>query len=263
MISSLHIMRYALLSGARDYASIYTWKTWLGGWLVRVLAQVAFFAFIGRLLSTPNQTSFLLVGNAVMLAAMEGIFAMNMVGWERSAGTLPLLAASPTNPVLILSSRGAYLIADGSVSALAALFLLGPVFQLPLPWPGALLVIPLTVLTGASAYFLGTFFGGITLGFRSAKDLIVNVGIVSIMALCGVNVPLSFYPEPLAWVARCLPPTNGLQAIRAALDGDYRTAGLHAIAEAMVGAGWLVLCALTFRRFISRGRRNGSLEFAT
>ena len=39
-MGTLRIIRYAFLSGARDYGSIYTWKTWLGGWFLRVLAQV-------------------------------------------------------------------------------------------------------------------------------------------------------------------------------------------------------------------------------
>lgn len=262
-MTTLRIMRYALLSGAYDYGSIYTWRTWLGGWFVRVLAQVTFFALIGRLLAAETQTWFLLVGNAVMLAAMEGMFALNMVSWERNAGTLPLLAASPTRPVVVLASRGVYLIADGSVSALGALFVLGPVFGLPLPWPRTLLVIPLTVLVGASAYCLGTFLGGVVLGYRNVNSLIVNVGLVGIMALCGVNVPLESYPTPVAWVSRCLPVTHGLLAIRDVLAGNLAAAGRQALLEAVVAACWLSLCLLTFHWFVLRGRRNGSLEYAT
>lgn len=256
-------MRYAVYSGAVDYLSIYTWRSWLGGWFVRVLAQVTFFALIGRLLGTQQQVWFLLVGNAVMLAAMEGIFALNMVGWERGTGTLALLAASPTSPVVVLASRGAYLVADGTASALGALVVLAPVFHLPLPWPSALLVAPLTVLIGLSAYALGTFLGGLIIGFRSVNSIVVNVGIVVLMALCGVNVPLDAYPGPVLWISHCLPITNGLLAVRDVLAGDIGGAGLHALAEAGVAAGWFGLCVLTFGRFVQRGRRTGSLEYAT
>jgi ABC-2 type transport system permease protein len=263
MMGTLRIVRYSVQSGAIDYMSIYTWKSWLGGWLVRVFSQVTFFALIGRLLGTNQQIWFLLVGNAIMIAAMEGVFALNMVGWERSTGTLPLLAASPTSPVLVLASHGVYLIADGTVSALGALFVLGPVFGLPLPWPRVLLVIPLTILVGVSAYSLGTFLGGVVLGFRSVNDLVVNVGIVALMALCGVNVPLNAYPEPVAWVSRFLPITHGLIAVRDVLAGNLGGAGLQALAEAGVAGGWLWLCVLTFGWFVKRGRGNGSLEYAT
>jgi ABC-2 type transport system permease protein len=262
-VTTVRIMRYAFLSGARDYGSIYTWKTWLGGWFLRVLAQVTFFALIGRLLRSDEQTWFLLVGNAVMLAAMGGVWALNMVAWERNAGTLPLLVASPTSPVVVLASRGTYLIGDGVVSALGALFLLGPLFGLPMPWPRILLVVPLTVLVAASAYCFGTFLGGVLLGFRSLNGLVANVGLVTVMTLCGVNVPLAAYPTPIAWVSRFLPLTHGLIAVRDVLGGRLGAAAIQALAEAAVGAGWLGACLLTFGWFIRRGRRDGSLEYAT
>src|SRR6266508_1403678 len=222
LMNTLQVMRYAFLSGARDYGSIYTWKTWLGGWFLRVLAQVTFFALLGRLLRSDEQTWFLLVGNATMLAAMEGVWALNMVSWERNTGTLPLLVASPTSPVVVLASRGTYLIGDGVVSALGALFLIGPL-----------------------------------------DGLVANVGLVTVMTLCGVNVPLSAYPTPVAWVSRFLPLTHGLIAVRDVLDGRLGAAALQALAEAAVGAGWLGVCLLTFGWFIGRGRRDGSLEYAT
>ena len=33
--STLTIMRYAFRAGLADYRSMYTWKSWLAGWLVR------------------------------------------------------------------------------------------------------------------------------------------------------------------------------------------------------------------------------------
>jgi ABC-2 type transport system permease protein len=109
----LRVARHAVRSGFQDYQIIYTWKTWLAGWYVRVLAQVIFFALIGRLLGSDAQTHFLLVGNAAMLAAMAGIWGgINMTGWERGTGTLPLLVASPSSPVIVFASRGLYLVAN-------------------------------------------------------------------------------------------------------------------------------------------------------
>jgi ABC-2 type transport system permease protein len=262
-MSTLRIMKYALLSGMRDYGSIYTWKTWLAGWYLRVLAQVVFFALIGRLMRSDQQTWFLLVGNAVMLAAMEGVWALNMVGWEREVGSLPLLVASPSSPVIVFASRGTYLIGDGVLSALGALFVAGPLFHLPLPWPRILLVVPLTMLVGASAYCFGTFLGGVLLRARQLGLLVSNVGLVTLMTLCGVNVPLNFYPAPVYWVSQLLPLTHGLVAIRDVLAGNLGTAAGQAGLEVLVGAGWLGLCLATFGRFVSHGRRDGSIEYAT
>jgi len=263
-VTTLRILWYACLSGMQDYKTIYTWRSWLLGWYLRILAQVVFFALIGRLLRSDAQVEFLLIGNAIMVAAQEGIWALNLVLWDRASGTLQLLVASPSSPVVVLAGRGAYLIADGLASAIGALFVVGPLFHLDLPWPQVLLVVPLTLLVGASTYCLGTFLAGVIVRWREGNVIVANLGIAAAMTVCGVNVPLAFYPEPLEWVARCLPLTHGLLAIRGVVDGAgagliAREAGL----EALVGLAWLALALVTFGRFVTHGRRDGSLEFAT
>lgn len=263
-MTTLRVLRYAFVAGMRDYAVIYTWKSWLAGWYLRIVAQVAFFALIGDLLDSEAKTEFLLVGNAIVVAASEGIWALNVALWERQAGTLPLLLASPTTPVLVFASRGSYMVADGLAASLGALFLVGPLFGISFPWPEVLLVVPLTLLVGLSSYFVGTFLAGLIIRWREGNIVIANVGIVVVMTLCGVNVPLSFYPEPVEWVSQVLPLTHGLLAIRGVLDGAGTALVLRETAlESVVALGWLALCIATFGRFVSRGRVDGSLEFAS
>ena len=151
---------------------------------------------------------------------------------------------------------------DGALSAVLALFIAGPLFGLHLPWPRVLAVIPLTGLVALSAYCLATFLAGIVFRFREVNGLVVNTTYVALMAACGVNVPLSYYPTAVAWLSHFLPLTNGLLAIRAVFDGA--TAGAifgHAALEVAVGAGWMTLALLTFNRLASRGRIDGSLDY--
>lgn len=259
---TLRSIRYALLSGWHDYAAVYTWQLWLGGWFVRALAQVSFFALIGRLLKSEQQaTDFLLIGNAIVLTAMQALLAVHVISWERVTGTLPLHAVSPTNPVLILASRGLYLIVDGSASALGALFLLAPVFNVPLPWPRALLVIPLTVLVAASSYSLGVFLGLIGLVYRSTINVLVNFGQIAIMTLCGVDVALNDLPGAVRWISEFLPLTHGLLAIHDVLANHGAGVAGQALLEAAVGIGWLGVCLVSFRWFVRRARRKGTLEY--
>ena len=75
-------------------------------------------------------------------------------------------------------------------------------------------------------------------------------------------MPLAAYPAPVAVVAQFLPLTHGLVAIRSVLAGDLGPVLPQAALEAAVGLGWLGLCLATFSRFLRRGRRDGSLEFA-
>lgn len=261
----VRIVRYAFWSGFQDYQSIYTWKTWLGGWYVRVLAQVTFFALIGKLLGSRAQEHFLLVGNAALLAAMAGIWGgVNMTRWERNTGTLPLLVASPSSPVLVFTSRGLYMTVDGLISSLGALLVAGLMFDLAFPWPRVLLVVPVTALIAVSGYAFAVVLGGLIFAKRELGNITVMTTITAMMALCGVNVPLSVYPGVLQVVARILPLTNGLQAIRGLLGGAPPSTVLaHVGAEALVFAGWSLVALATFDRLVDRGRHDGSIEFAT
>ena len=82
------------------------------------------------------------------------------------------------------------------------------------------------------------------------------------MTACGVNVPLSYYPRALEWIAHFLPLTNGLLAIRGIFDGAGSGAILgHVALEAAVGLGWMALAMLSFDRLASRGRLDGSLDY--
>jgi ABC-2 type transport system permease protein len=83
------------------------------------------------------------------------------------------------------------------------------------------------------------------------------------MALCGVNVPVSFYPTWLEWIVRCLPLTNGLEAIRGVVTGaPWSSIAGHAGAELLVGSVWFSLALATFGVFMRAGQRDGSLEYA-
>jgi ABC-2 type transport system permease protein len=260
----LRVAWYALVSGANDYWAIWSAKSWLFGLQLRIFSQVSFFALIGKLLRSDEQAHFFLVGNAVIVAAMGALFAMNMTTAERANGTLSLLLASPTKPVVVFASRGLYVTADGMLNGLLGLFIAGPLFGLHLPWPRILAVVPLTVLAGLSAYCFSTVLAGVVIRHREITGLAVNATIVTLMALCGVNVPVSFYPAWLEWISRCLPVTNGLVAIRSVIDGDaWSTIAAHAGVEVLVAGGWFALALVTFGRFMAKGQRDGSLEYAS
>ena len=262
-MSTPTIMRYAFRAGLADYRSMYTWKSWVAGWLVRVLAQVAFFAFIGSRLGDDDQaTYYLLVGNALAVAAVTGVFSLNTTSGERWAGTLSLLVASPSSPVVVFGSKGSYLAVDGTLSALSALFIVGPLFGMDLPWPEILLVIPLTGLVAYSCYCFGTFLAGIVFRYRNINSFVVLTSYMTIMALCGVNVPLDYFPTVLEWLSRFLPLTNGLLAIREIFEGGSAAAVLgYAALEALVAVGWMTAALLSFNRLASKGREDGSLDF--
>ena len=262
LATTANIMHHAFRAGLADYREMFTWKSWVAGWMVRVIAQVSFFALLGERIGNEQTTYYLLIGNAILVAALTGVFSLNMTSAERWTGTLPLLVASPSSPVIVFSARGSYLAVDGALSALAALFVAGGIFGMDLPWPRVLAVVPLTAVVALASFCFGTFLAGIVFRFRSINSLVVMTTQVTLMAACGINVPFSYYPDALEWFSRLLPVTNGLLAIRGVFDGASAATILgDAALEAAVGVGWMTIALASFNQLASRGRRDGSLDY--
>jgi ABC-2 type transport system permease protein len=114
-----------------------------------------------------------------------------------------------------------------------------------------------------STYALGTFLGGLVLRAMSTRNLVANITTGTMLAVCGVNVPVEYFPDPVSWFAHLLPVTHGLEAIRDLLAGAGPSEILPNVGlELLVGAGWFGLALLTFNRLAENGRRDGSIEFA-
>ena len=125
-----------------------------------------------------------------------------------------------------------------------------------------LLVLPLTAVVAISSYCFGTLLAGLVFRYREISSLVVNTTYVALMAACGVNVPLSYYPRAIEWLSHFLPLTNGLLAIRGVLAGTGAgTIAGHVGLEAAVGVGWMALAMLSFDRLAARGRLDGSLDY--
>ena len=260
----LRILRYAALSGFQDFGSTWTIWTWAFGLFLRMMTQVAFFASIGRLLGSDDQVEYLFIGNAVAAAAIGCLTAATATTWERGAGTLPLLVASPTSPLLVLMGRSTFFIANGLAFSLGALVLLPPLFDVSIPWARFPAVFALVTLTAVTSYFAATFLGGLVLNATSARRTVPQVARMVMLAFCGVSVPRSVFPVPVRRIAGLLPVTHGLDAVRGLLANAPATAVFRDIGlEVLVGAGWLALSLLTFQRLADAGRRDGSIVFSS
>jgi ABC-2 type transport system permease protein len=262
--NTLTVLRYAAATGFADFGVMFTWRTWTLGWLSRVLCQVAFFAMIGRLLDSPDVVRYLLIGNAVLIAVVESAFVVASTTWERRAGTLPLLIAAPTSPVVVFCGRSVQWLASGTASASIALLVLAPVFGISLPMPQALLAVPLIGLVSVSAYCFGLVLAGVVLRAMELRNVVGNVIWMGIALLAGVQVPVTFWPGWAQAVSQVLPATtHGLAAIRDLLgSGPLGPVAVRALLELAVALGWLSVAALTFRHLAEQGRRNGAIEFA-
>lgn len=257
------VLRASTANARADLAAIYTWRSWLGGWLLRVLAQVVFFALIGDLVGSRETTHYLVVGNSVALVMVEAMMVVASTAWERGAGTFPLLVAAPGRLELVFVGRSVQWLLDGTVCSVIAFFAIGSLFGVPLHYPGALLVIPVIALIGMSTYGLGLFVAALALKAVTIRNVASNVTYLGLMAITGVQVPLSFWPGWVQVVADGLPVTHGLAAVRLIVAaGPLGPALQQCLWEGVVGACWLAVAMVSFRRLAESGRRNGSLEFS-
>lgn len=263
MRSQARIARHAAVAAFAELAEIYTWRTWTFGWFARLLFQVTFFSLIGTLLGDPLQVRYLLVGNAVVLVALEAtIVILTSVG-ERRSGTLPLLVAAPASHVTVFLGRGLHWLATGMVSSHLAFLLLATAFGVALPGWRTLLVIPCIALVGVAAYSYGSCLAAVVLRVMEARWVALNASYLTLMAICGVNVPTSFWPSWVQALSAVLPVTHGLQAVRGVLAGAplADVARLMAL-EGAVAVAWLVLAVVALGRLAEAGRHDGSIEFA-
>lgn len=261
LVDGVRVVQHSLAIGLADYGTIYTPRTWTFGWLMRMSAQMIFYALIGRLLDSEATVRFLLIGNVSFLAATSAFFVIQSSTWERRTGTLPLLVAAPAPLFLTFTGRSVQWIGEGVLTATGALVVAGPLFGV---WPGWRLagLIPLFMVIALSSYGMGLFLGAVVLRFPESRNLWFNVVIGVMAIICGVNVPVSFFPSWVEAVAQAIPLTHGLEAIRGLVDGDGAVAVPISLCLA-VGAIWAILAAMTFERLAQHDRRAGTIEFGT
>ncbi|MBA3417869.1 MAG: ABC transporter permease [Geodermatophilaceae bacterium] len=258
------IVGYSAANALADFRATYSVKTWTFGWLGRVVSQVIFFALIGRLLDSPEAAAYLLVGNAVMIAALEAMMVVASTTWERRAGTLPLLIAAPSPLAPVFVGRSLQWLPSGVATALIALFVAGPLFGVTWSLGEGLVVALLVVVVAVTTYCFGLFLAALVLRAMEWRNIISNVAYLTMMAICGVMVPVSFWPSWVQGVAQALPLTHGLRAVRrVAADGVGSPIVLDCLLAIGIAALWLALAAGALRWLAEQGRRDGSIEFAS
>ncbi|MER5750816.1 ABC transporter permease [Streptomyces sp. NPDC002088] len=249
--------------GFREFSTFYTWRAWVFGWFLRLVAQVVFFGSIGLLVESPERIRYMVIGNAAAVVCIEALAVITCTVRERALGTLALQVAAPADYSITYLGRGIYCLIVGIVSSTSVLFVAAAVFGIHLPFPGLLLVPALMLVTGASAYALGIAIGAVVMRFPALQFLALNLAYLSLMTFCGVNVPVSYWSTPVSTVAQVLPLTHGLDALRLALSSGNTPDVLSSVGqEIVVGAFWLLAGILLLKQAVAGERRRGTIELS-
>jgi ABC-2 type transport system permease protein len=232
---------------------MFTWKSWLFGWVLRLVAQVAFFASMGRLLGVPGSQDYLALGNAALLGPLGALGVVSTVAAERRAGTLVLLVLSRAAALPVLAARGLYWAFDAVLTATLATALLPVIAGTAVPFAALPGIFCLEVLGTVSCYALALALTPFSMRFPETRGYLTSGVLVLLMLCSGVNTRLAG-----GGPGSVLPMTHALSGIRQlAAGGAFPWPALGG--ELLVWGGWILAAAVVVPWGLRRAARSGGL----
>ncbi len=247
-----------------SYTALFAWLqpvTYMASKIVMPLTQMLFFTFLGSFATGPGNAHFYVIGNAVQIAAVNGIFGVTMsIGGERWSGTLVYLFGAPANRMAMFFGRAFMHIIDGAIGVVVA-FLWGVLlFKLDLTQTN-LPALALTILvTTLSTCGLGLLMGCLSL--ITANVMFVNNTVYFLLLIfSGANVDINILPGWMQFLSNALPLTRGIASARALIAG----AGMQEILplllqELGIGLVYGLLGYFLFQWVEVSAKKRGTLE---
>jgi ABC-2 type transport system permease protein len=259
----MNTVRVFFVGGYLSYRALFNWlrpEIYIPTMLGSPIFQILFFAYIGRFSGLKDDEWFV-VGNAVQLSAMAGIYGTAMtIGGERWMQTLSPLLATPAHRLPLFLGRSLPLIANGffvSAFSFAVGWLLLDVNIDPSSLPALGVVVLISAFACTS---LGMVTGAIGLRARDVFFL-ANLVVFLLLLFCGVNVPLESLPDWMQSVANVLPLTHGIEAAREIAAGASLASVSDLVwTEAAIGACYAILAYALLWYFEADSRRRATLE---
>ena len=247
-----------------SYTALFAWlrpTTYAASKIVMPLTQMLFFTFLGSFATGPDNAHFYVIGNAVQIAAINGIFGVTMsIGGERWSGTLVYLFGAPANRMMMFFGRAFMHIIDGSIGVVIA-FLWGVIlFKLDLSQtniPALALTIFVTTLSTCG---LGLLMGCLSL--LTANVMFVNNSVYFLLLIfSGANIDLNILPSWMQAISNALPLTRGIASARALIAGAKLQDILPLLVmELGIGLAYGLLGYFLFKWVEVSAKRRGTLE---
>jgi len=247
-----------------SYVALFRWlrpTTYAASKVIMPLTQMLFFTFLGSFATGPDNARFYVIGNAVQIAAVSGIYGVTMsVGGERWSGTLVYLFGTPANRMVMFFGRAFMHIIDGTIGVVVA-FLWGVIlFNLDMSQTN-LPALALTIMvTTFSTCALGLLMGCLSL--LTANVMFVNNTVYfSLLIFSGANVDLNLLPSWMKAISNVLPLTRGIASVRALIDGAPLTDIAPLLAQELgIGLAYGLLGYFLFQWVEISAKRRGTLE---
>jgi len=250
----------ALLS----YIALFRWlrpSTYLASKVFMPVTYILFFTFIGVYATGWQNASFYVIGNAIQVAAVSGIFGVTMsIGGDRYAGTLPYLFGTPANRMVMFVGRAFMHILDGMLGVVIALTWGVVLLGLNLSQTDPLALGVTILVTTFSASGMGLLLGCLSLTVVEVW-FINNLVFFLLLVFSGANVPLAALPGWMQTISQVLPLTRGIAASRIIIAGGGLPEVLPLLGgELLVGLIYILLGYSLFRWFEFEAKRRGTLD---
>ena len=265
MLRTLSLNVRLFLEGAfLSYVALFRWlrpMTYLASKVMMPLASILFFTFLGTYATSASNASFYVIGNAIQIASVSGIYGVTMsIGGDRWEGTLVYLFGTPANRLAMFVGRAFFHIFDGILGVWIGLgwgvLLLG----LDLTHTDLAALLLTILVTTFSTSGLGLLLGCVSLVSLDTM-FINNLAYFALLIFSGANVPIANLPGWVAAISWALPLTRGIAASRELIAGASLAQVTPLIAgEAAIGFVYVLLGYALFRWFEFQARRRGTLE---
>jgi ABC-2 type transport system permease protein len=247
-----------------SYIALFHWMRpiqYMASKILMPLAQMFFFVYLGTFATGPGNADFYIVGNALQIAAVSGIYGMTMsIGGDRDSGTLAYIFGTPANRLVVFMGRAFMNIMDGTLGVVIA-FTWGVVLMgLDLSNTDIPLLALTILITTISTCGLGLLLG--CLALITVNVMFVNNFVYFLLLIfSGANVRLNELPAWVQFVSSGLPLTRGISAARLLVDGaGFSGVSTLLLGELGIGILYSVLGYLLFAAFEVIAKRRGTLE---
>jgi ABC-2 type transport system permease protein len=246
------------------YKARLAWTNLTGDFMIIFLTpaiMVVIYALLGKFAMGARAAQMLALGFSVQL--MQGTLISglnNSYSSEIRSGTLSFLYISPVNRFVNFISRSVFQYPVALLSLTSSLFAARLIVGLNFGMVNWLGFITAILIIAAAITGFAQLLGAYALAFKENQSILgLSGGILGLMTGC--IIPISVFPAPLQELAKLLPITNGLFAVKAAFSG----APLGAIygdilREALTGIAYLLIAFIAFLYIETWAKRTGALS---
>jgi ABC-2 type transport system permease protein len=229
--------------------------------VIMPLNQILFFTFLGSFATGKDNSDFYVIGNAIQVAAISGIFGVTFsISGDRWEGTLTYLFGTPANRLTLFVGRAFMHVIDGMVGVLIGLGWGVLLLNLDLSQADPPALGLTIVITTFSTSGLGLLLGCLSLMTRNVM-FVNNSVYFLLLVFSGANIPIATLPSWVQSISYALPLTRGIAAAREIIaGGSFQTVAPLLLGELLIGGTYVLLGYLFFRWFEIQAKRRGTLE---